>query len=531
MENKYNVGILSILVSIKDSLNRYSYKKEFYLNLHIITTDGTTHRININNSNKDRFKINKNILIYENSAISLSNIVKITIQGSNDDSLNNMILEEIKYISTEEGNSSYSSNRNNRNNKRRINEIKNLQDYIKQNYGEIRSINCNSIMYNSNLSEIKEIKEGNVLNENTTIDTKSKNVLFSADIEVESENVISSMDNDKKRLVKDIDIQEKLVLTNNSKEVNVAKPVRTNPIEVLTSLHTNQDNIGVNPNLTKVIEDIDKIKSKPIESIDKEYLSSVLSNIDKDINIINTQTIEILDIEPIHSYINKYEIAERPLRVDPTYENYIGVVLDDGTFEPLKLSLKTLTILPNEVNNILSNIDENNISNSIIKDININGNEILSDINIKYNDKVAQYEQENIKTIDDIIDISKATINNIINKDETVSVVTKEVLDKINNINDIEYDLASNIDNIVSTNVIKSANILEEKTNVISSVELNKETIDVIQSIETDNKRVTIPFKEDISGGIEFIGNGFILINEDNNITIYATDKISSINK
>ena len=30
---------------------------------------------------------------------------------------------------------------------------------------------------------------------------------------------------------------------------------------------------------------------------------------------------------------------------------------------------------------------------------------------------------------------------------------------------------------------------------------------------------------------IEFIGNGFILINEDNNITIYATDKISSINK
>lgn len=116
-------------------------------------------------------------------------------------------------------------------------------------------------------------------------------------------------------------------------------------------------------------------------------------------------------------------------------------------------------------------------------------------------------------------------------KDETVSVVTKEVLDKINNINDIEYDLASNIDNIVSTNVIKSANILEEKTNVISSVELNKETIDVIQSIETDNKRVTIPFKEDISGGIEFIGNGFILINEDNNITIYATDKISSINK
>ena len=92
MENKYNVGILSILVSIKDSLNRYSYKKEFYLNLHIITTDGATHRININNSNKDRFKINKNILIYENSAISLSNIVKITIQGSNDDSLNNMIL-------------------------------------------------------------------------------------------------------------------------------------------------------------------------------------------------------------------------------------------------------------------------------------------------------------------------------------------------------------------------------------------------------------------------------------------------------
>ena len=39
-----------------------------------------------------------------------------------------------------------------------------------------------------------------------------------------------------------------------------------------------------------------------------------------------------------------------------------------------------------------------------------------------------------------------------------------------------------------------------------------------------------MPFKEDIIGSIEVVGNGFILVNNNEDITIYSTDKISSIN-
>ena len=50
-------------------------------------------------------------------------------------------------------------------------------------------------MYDSNLSQIKEIKGGYALNENTSIDSQLKKVLCSADIELETANVISSIDN------------------------------------------------------------------------------------------------------------------------------------------------------------------------------------------------------------------------------------------------------------------------------------------------------------------------------------------------
>ena len=97
-----------------------------------------------------------------------------------------------------------------------------------------------------------------------------------------------------------------------------------------------------------------------------------------------------------------------------------------------------------------------------------------------------------------MIKTSSSVINNIINEDD-VYVVTEEGLNILNNISEIKHDLDS-------------------------YSQLNKEIID------RENKKEMMPFKEDIIGSIEVVGNGFILVNNNEDITIYSTDKISSIN-
>ena len=69
-------------------------------------------------------------------------------------------------------------------------------------------------------------------------------------------------------------------------------------------------------------------------------------------------------IGPMNNYLSNEEIKNKPLRMDPTGDGFIGVVLDDGTFEPLKVSLETFTIIPNEAKNILANIESENIENN-----------------------------------------------------------------------------------------------------------------------------------------------------------------------
>ena len=57
--------------------------------------------------------------------------------------------------------------------------------------------------------------------------------------------------------------------------------------------------------------------------------------------------------------------------VHQSSDGFIGVVLDDGTFEPLKVSLETFTIIPNEAKNILANIESEDIENKVINNMNI----------------------------------------------------------------------------------------------------------------------------------------------------------------
>ncbi|MCB5942737.1 hypothetical protein LJB68_14515, partial [bacterium 210820-DFI.6.52] len=96
--------------------------------------------------------------------------------------------------------------------------------------------------------------------------------------------------------------------------------------------------VSINPTSTSAIDKVNTSTIDCLSDIDIFNLKNTLSNIDKNTQIIKTNTIEILDFSPINKGVNKSEFDGKPLIVDPTGERYIDVVLEDGTFEPLKIT-------------------------------------------------------------------------------------------------------------------------------------------------------------------------------------------------
>ena len=119
----------------------------------------------------------------------------------------------------------------------------------------------------------------------------------------------------------------------------------------------------------------------------------------------------------------------------------------------------------------------------------------------------------------------------IINEEDTISVVTKQGSEYINNIKDIKHDIVSNISGIETTEVIESIDILKDYGEVVDDVKLNKDCVNAVNDIYVTEQKFASCINEKIKGNLEFVRNGIMLINDDGELTIYSTNKISSINK
>ena len=126
---------------------------------------------------------------------------------------------------------------------------------------------------------------------------------------------------------------------------------------------------------------------------------------------------------------------------------------------------------------------------------------------------------------------SDTIIHNIINEEDTISVVTKQGSEYINNIKDIKHDIVSNISGIETTEVIESIDILKDYGEVVDDVKLNKDCVNAVNDIYVTEQKFASCINEKIKGNLEFVRNGIMLINDDGELTIYSTNKISSINK
>ena len=511
MQRNYNNrSIEKILNTIKELVDISSNKEKISVDLEITTTDGYTNKIQINKENDSNLSIKKNIIMNDNVAISMDNITKVKILNNNDNpNFKKLLIKEIQDSTIDEENN-YRYDPNTGYSRAFSNKLKdkNIEDYIRRNYKDIKNINYYAI---KNDNQIKSI-------ENIELDKNKKSVV---------ENITS----EKKNVVKDVKIEKKKVLTSNCEEVEVSRPIKTNKIGVLSNINTKNCNVVTNQSKTKVVKELNPNKSTSVIDVKPTYVDNVIKNIDINQQIIKPKTVELMIIGPMNNYLNNEEIKDKPLRMDPTGDGFIGVVLDDGTFEPLKVSLETFTIIPNEAKNILANIESENIENKVINNINIEKDEFVNSINVAYDNSVSKYKEEYIKPLNDILKTTKTIVNNIINEEDTISVVTKQGSEYINNIKDIKHDIVSNISGIETTEVIESIDILKDYGEVVDDVKLNKDCVNAVNDIYVTEQKFASCINEKIKGNLEFVRNGIMLINDDGELTIYSTNKISSINK
>ncbi|WP_195250939.1 hypothetical protein [Romboutsia sp. 1001713B170207_170306_H8] len=530
--SKYDKSISKILIILENLMHGVANRKDFFIELEIVTREGNKSLIKWNSNNKGKTKINKNMLVVnDKSLISLDDIIKIKILNTNmDKEIKDRLIYEIK----DSVKSEYSQQNRGRNlnyNKRNNSMLKDrkIESLIRGNNSNIKTITFDGIKRDS-IGCIDNFDNIDVLNNGTDIDIKKESVLGDIDILSEDCSVVSSVDETKESVVKNIEFEEKLVLTDKAKEIEVAKPIQVEELDIVTDIQLEDLNILSNPNKAKVIKDISESKSKAIINIDKNFKSNIVGNIDKSTQFIKPERINILDISPMNNYINKEEVVNKPLVLDPTGENYIGVILDDGTFEPLTITMKSITVMPEVTDNILININEENIISKVMEDISYETNDFFNSLDIQYNEDVIEDKDDKLKSMNEVIKMSNKRIKNILNEDETAFVTSKEYLESIKSIKDTENTLVSKINNIKNTDVINYVNSNKTQKDVIEDVLLNKKCNSVVENIEYSNRAVLHPNEENIDGIIEFVGNGIMLVNEELGITIYSTEKIKNIN-
>jgi hypothetical protein len=533
-------SIINIFHTVEELVCDVVNKDEFYVPIAITTEDGLVNTIEISNSKEDNFSVNKNIILYKNKAINLNKIVKIKIltENINSNKLKTLLLNSLGNLTI------YNYDNINEpacTRKRRVQNFNayttdefdtndNIQDYIIKNMKNIKTINYNKASNNASNYITANTSKENVLNSDTNLYIKRKSTLEDVDLDIDTLNVVSSIKKDTQNILTDIKTEEKLVLTNNSEEVEVSKPINTQNINVLSDINIKNCNIATNQSPSQAINKINQNQMDAITHITPYYLEDTISSIDIQRQIIPPKTVEVLDLIPASRYVSKHELDGKLLRLDPTGENYIGVFLDDGSFEPLRLTFKTFNVIPEDTINIVGNIYRSQLR-KVLTNLDISKDPILESIDISYNNNLLEYQPEGMLPLNELITTSKSTIKNITNEVETASVITKNRYEVVNSVKNIEHDTIDNVGDIKLEPVVNSIELSKSNQQLIDDIDLDKNSSTVVKNLEIINNKISSTATESINGVVEFAGNGLMVVNnEDSDISIYSIPKLSSVN-
>lgn len=527
--------LIDTITLIEDLSYIVGYEEYFFVPIAITTDDGSIVDMIISNSKDNTVLINNDVIVYKNTAINLSNITKIKILTQNipSSSFKSLLLKKLGNLVAFD-NISYNfnslPNSNEINSFNQFNSTSDIQDYISENIENIKTISFKTPLKTSHTLDTKAMYDS-VLNETTSLDITKENILTDVNIDINNIDVVSHIEKLNSNLVSNIETDEKLVLTDKSNEIEVSKPIDIEPIDVLTDLDISNYNLSINPTPTSAINKLNASTIDCLSDIDIFNLTNTLSNIDENTQIVKTNTIEVLGFSPINKSVNKSELDGRPLIVDPTGERYIGVVLDDGTFEPLKIDMKKLTVIEENVNNLLGNIDVKSQLNNTISSVSKNYTPVINDIEVNYNTKLTEYNSKNIASLDSSIKMKKEQIKNITNSPESSKVVCKGNFETITSLNRIDKTDISHVTNVEYNTAIDKLNVKKNKHYIVEDLTLNKKVSNVLSSFELCNIDHLSKSYENINGTVDYVGNGIVIVsNNDSNVTIYPITKISVIN-
>lgn len=98
MEKNYDTKSIENVFTV---LNRFIYNtqnQDLLINLDITTTEGICRRVKLSNNKDNIISVNKNIIVYNNTAIALKDIIKlkISIENIDNENLKNTLYKKLK---------------------------------------------------------------------------------------------------------------------------------------------------------------------------------------------------------------------------------------------------------------------------------------------------------------------------------------------------------------------------------------------------------------------------------------------------
>ena len=171
MDKNYDTkSIESILTMLKGFVYNVEYKN-FFVNIHITTSDGVCRNLKLSNNQNSIFEVNKNILVYKDSALSLKDIIKIKIslQDVQDKNLKELLNKRLRNIILYNNRNSQIKNQGLARKYTYRNDDYDIESYIQNNNKNIRNIGYSCIK-NQDKSITINTELEDVLSKDSSID-------------------------------------------------------------------------------------------------------------------------------------------------------------------------------------------------------------------------------------------------------------------------------------------------------------------------------------------------------------------------
>ncbi len=508
----------------------------FNVDVEIITTDGTSNIINFSKLTVNSIQVTKTTLIAQGIAISLCDIVKMTVltSATTGSSFNADLLNGIKNITTTcmiPDKNYYNDCGSCKN--ADVQCAQGIQNYINENINTI-----DTISYNGNSAQaqtvqiVTDITTADVLQDSTLTTTETE-AITNSNLETTTTPVISQVNLTDVDVVSSIETATTTLLSDVTETTtDVSAPITVNPVTVVSEVDTTDDT-NVITNVTSTTKNVVNQVSSTTDTVvtgftGESQITGVISNVDT-VKNITPSAIEIPAFASTGTGVLQVTIAQQSIDgTNPTSDIVLNV----------KVGNQDITFNGNTTKYVLD--DTTNVLGGATQSPNVvTVNQIGTPTTDTFTKTVSS---TNIPVIDTITPSTVTTtlVNSVttteINNIETPTTKTviesiAKTTEDIENITNTTTVKPSDLLSTTTQDVLQTATITNQVENVLTSATLDNNSIPVVNNIQTSTQDVYLPIKENIEGRVFAAGDGIMGVNNTNgDITVYSICDINTVN-